>query len=91
MRVSGAATLLTAACLCAGAAFAGDTESRSEPEIPNWADTVYLQGGIAGHWSDSEDYDGTPLLGGIEISRQDRHRFGIALFNNSYNQFSQYY
>lgn len=74
--------------------FADETAEPAEAAgsgFTHWVDTVYLQGGLGTHWSSSEDYEGTPWLGGIEVSREDRHRFGIALFNNSYDQFSQYY
>ena len=65
--------------------------SESEDGAANWFDSVYLQAGYGIHWTDSDDHDGLPLLGGIEATFNDRHRVGISLFNNSFGQFSQYY
>ena len=60
-------------------------------DLFGWFDSVYLQAGYTVHFSDSDDYAGTPALGGIEAYHDDRHMLGLALFNNSFNQFSQYF
>ena len=65
--------------------------SKNESGLANWFDSVYLYAGYGLHWTDSDDRDGWPLRGGIEAAHNDRHRFGISLFNNSFGQFSQYY
>ena len=65
--------------------------SKNESGFANWFDSVYLYAGYGLHWTSSDDRDGWPLLGGIEAAHDDRHRFGISLFNNSFGQFSQYY
>jgi len=70
---------------------AAETAEPAASEAAAWPDAMYLQGGIGMHWSDSEEYEGTPWLAGIEVARENRHLFGIALFNNSFDQFSQYY
>lgn len=81
--------------LLLGASPAGRAEEHAggnaPPWIPGWFDSVYVQAGVSTHWDDDEDYTGTPYLGGLEAVHDDRHLFGISLFNNSYSQFCQYY
>jgi len=60
-------------------------------DVLGWFDSVYVQAGYSVHWSDSDDYKGTPILGGIEAYHDDRHLIGVSLFNNSFDQFSQYF
>lgn len=60
-------------------------------EVLGWLDTVYIQAGYGAHWSSGDDYKGVPILGGIEASHDNRHLVGISLFNNSFDQFSQYF
>ncbi len=57
----------------------------------DWFDSGYLQLGIGTHWEDDDEYEGIPVLGGLEAAHDDRHLFGVSLFNNSYGQFCQYY
>jgi hypothetical protein len=60
-------------------------------ELPDWIDSVYLHGGYGMHWKDSDDYQGDPWLGGLELAQDEGHRVGISLFNNSFGQFCQYF
>jgi len=60
-------------------------------KVLGWFDSVYVQAGYSVHWGDSDDYKGTPILGGIEAYHDDRHLIGVSLFNNSFDQFSQYF
>jgi hypothetical protein len=69
----------------------GEDGEDSDSNSDYWFDSVYMSGGYGIHWTDSEDYNGTQWLVGLDASRNDRHRIGIALFNNSFGQFSQYY
>ncbi len=50
----------------------------------------YLQGGFYIHYSDDEDYEGPPLFAGVEYVQSDKWRYGFAMFQNSFGQFSQY-
>ncbi|MCG6965019.1 MAG: hypothetical protein LJE59_00740 [Chromatiaceae bacterium] len=77
--------------LISSIATADDAVPDNASSLTDWFDSVYIQVGYGTHWNDSDDYTGTPLLGGIEAAHNDRHRIGIALFNNSFGQFSQYY
>jgi hypothetical protein len=72
-------------------AAAQEPASTEESGLLEWFDSLYLQGGYAIHWNDGEDHKGVPILGGFEATHKDTHRVGIALFNNSFGQFSQYY
>jgi len=60
-------------------------------QIFGWVDSVYIQAGYGVHWDDDDDYEGLPILGGIELNHDDRHLIGVSLFNNSFDQFSQYF
>ncbi|MCU7939152.1 MAG: hypothetical protein KZQ64_06425 [gamma proteobacterium symbiont of Bathyaustriella thionipta] len=42
------------------------------------------------HFTDSEDYKGTPYFFSAEVHRKDQWLYGLGLFNNSFDQFSQY-
>ena len=53
-------------------------------------DDLYLSGGAYTHYSDSENYRGAPVLVSLEVYKPNDHFYGLALFNNSYSQFSQY-
>lgn len=50
----------------------------------------YLQGGVYIHYTDDEDYEGPPLFAGVEYVESDKWRYGFAMFQNSFGQFSQY-
>lgn len=86
-------THLIALLLAAWSTFvtADDNSATEREAFSGWFDSAYLQAGYALHWSDGEDRDGVPWLVGIELTNNDRHRVGISLFNNSFNQFSQYF
>lgn len=53
-------------------------------------DGLYLWGATYTHFSDSDDYKGANILVGLEVEKPNHHLYGLALFNNSYSQFSQY-
>lgn len=50
----------------------------------------YLQGGGYVHYEDSDDYEGPPLVLGLEHHWPSDWLAGLTLFNNSFGQFSQY-
>ena len=60
-------------------------------DITDAIDSVYVHAGTYAHFTNSEDYDGTPWFGGVELTSRGRHLFGISVFNNSFDQFSQYF
>ena len=62
-----------------------------DSKVLGWFDSVYVQAGYGVHWGDSDDFKGAPILGGIEADHDDRHLIGVSLFNNSFDQFSQYF
>ena len=53
-------------------------------------DGVYLQIGRYIHFSDREEHDGPPVLVAANRLRPRGYYYGLALFNNSFNQFSQF-
>ncbi len=54
------------------------------------AKKVYVQGGGYTHFSSSEDYKGTPWFTSAEVRYPNNWLAGLGLFNNSFDQFSQY-
>jgi len=52
--------------------------------------TLYVHGGAYTHFHDDDDYEGNPLFLGAELIRSDQWLYGLGLFNNSFDQFSQY-
>lgn len=76
-------------CLVASAT--ADSEESAARPLTGWFDSVRIQAGIGTHWSNDDDYTSLPVLGGLEAVRDERHHVGISLFNNSFDQFSQYY
>ncbi len=63
-----------------------------EAEEAHWYnyDDLYLQGGTYFHYTDDDDHSGNDLLVSIEAVRSDNWFYGLALFDNSFDQFSQY-
>ncbi len=53
-------------------------------------DHLYLQGGTYIHYSPSKDHDGPNLFGALEAQKSNDWLYGLALFDNSFGQFSQY-
>jgi len=53
-------------------------------------DKLHLQLGAYTHYSHSDDHEGPPYLGNIELNKTNNWLFGLSLFNNSFGQFSQY-
>lgn len=51
---------------------------------------LYLQAGTFIHFSSSDDHDGSSLLVGLEAVKSNDWLYGLALFDNSFGQFSQY-
>lgn len=58
----------------------------------NWYDYdhIYIQGGTYTHYSSSPDHDGPNLLASLEFVKANNWLTGLALFDNSFGQFSQY-
>jgi len=53
-------------------------------------DHLYFQGGTYIHFDPDEDHSGTRLFFSLEAIKSNDWFYGLALFNNSFNQFSQY-
>ncbi len=53
-------------------------------------DHLYLQGGTYIHFSSSKDHSGSNLMVGLEAMKSNNWLYGLALFDNSFGQFSQY-
>ena len=53
-------------------------------------DRLYLQAGTYVHFDPDEEHDGNRLFASLEAIRSDDWLLGLALFNNSFDQFSQY-
>ncbi len=53
-------------------------------------DRLYLQAGSYIHYDPDEEHAGNRLFVSLEAIRSDDWLFGLALFNNSFDQFSQY-
>jgi len=53
-------------------------------------DHLFLYGGTYVHFESSDDHAGSNILVGLEAVRSDNWLYGLALFDNSFNQFSQY-
>jgi len=76
---------------CAAADEKASVREAGGSKVLGWFDSVYMQVGMGTHWGDSDDYQSTPVLVGVEGSHDDRHLVGVSLFNNSFDQFSQYF
>ena len=63
--------------------------SQAEEHWYNY-DHLYLQGGTYIHYDPDDDHAGPRLFLGLEAVRSDNWLYGLALFSNSFNQFSQY-
>ncbi len=53
-------------------------------------DHLFLYGGTYVHFESSDDHAGSNILVALEAVRSDNWLYGLALFDNSFNQFSQY-
>tara|TARA_R110001583_G_scaffold177418_2_gene332588 strand:+ start:90630 stop:91106 length:477 start_codon:yes stop_codon:yes gene_type:complete len=58
----------------------------------NWLDYdhLYLQGGTYTHYTSSDNHDGPDVLISLEAIKNNDWSYGLALFDNSFGQFSQY-
>lgn len=58
----------------------------------NWYnfDHLYFQAGTFIHYNPDDDHAGNRLFVSLEAVRSDDWLYGLALFNNSFDQFSQY-
>ena len=63
--------------------------SQAEEHWYNY-DHLYLQGGTYIHYDPDDDHAGSRLFLSLEAVRSDNWLYGLALFSNSFNQFSQY-
>jgi hypothetical protein len=53
-------------------------------------DHLYIQAGTYVHFHQDEEHSGSRIFASLEAIRSDDWLYGLALFNNSFNQFSQY-
>ncbi|SFJ90349.1 hypothetical protein [Methylophaga sulfidovorans] len=67
------------------AGFADETKHED-----SYFDHYYLQGGTYMHYTDSDDYTGTKIFTSLEGVKSNDWLYGLALFDNSFGQFSQY-
>lgn len=63
-------------------------EQIAEPE--HFFDHYYFQAGTYKHYRDSNDYAGSDIFVSLEGVKSDDWLYGLALFDNSFGQFSQY-
>ncbi len=63
--------------------------SQAEEHWYNY-DHLYLQGGTYTHYTASDDYKGSKILISLEAIKDNDWLYGLALFDNSFGQFSQY-
>lgn len=63
-----------------------DPVAEPSPQIEDY----YLQAGTYTHYSSSDEHDGPNILVSLEARRSDDWLYGLALFDNSFGQFSQY-
>jgi hypothetical protein len=83
-RSIGAASAFVALLLLSKADAIAQT-SEGDPAV-DW----YIQAGSYMHYSDHRDYAGKPWFVGLERQRAGGTTAGLAVFNNSFDQFSQY-
>jgi hypothetical protein len=83
--------LVLALLVCLPPLAAAATNESADGSVTGWVDTVRIQAGVGTHWNDDDEYTTVPVLGGVEAVHDDRHHVGISLFNNSFDQFAQYY
>ncbi len=67
-------------------------EQAQKQEEKHWYnyDHLYLQGGTYMHYRSGGDKTGTRIFAALEAVKSNNYLYGLALFNNSFNQFSQY-
>jgi len=53
-------------------------------------DHLVLNAGAYTHFGDDPEYDGKPILVSLEAHKSNDWLYGLALFDNSFGQFSQY-
>ena len=63
-----------------------------QAEEEHWYDYdhLYLQGGSYVHFESSDDHAGNNIFVSLEAVKANDWLYGLALFDNSFNQFSQY-
>jgi len=73
-------------CLVLLAPFATQAEEK------HWYnyDHLYLQGGTYVHFESSDDHTGSNIFVALEARKANDWLYGLALFDNSFGQFSQY-
>ncbi len=64
----------------------------AESQEEHWYnfDHLYFQAGTYVHFSSSDEHAGSNVFVSLEAVRSDDWLYGLALFDNSFNQFSQY-
>jgi len=81
--------LLMTALLITGLQVQADELGTSETMLTS-KNKLYVELGSYVHYSSSDDHAGTPIFTSIRVQRPDNWQYGLALFNNSFGQFSQY-
>lgn len=74
--------LLLAVVTYSGASNAGE----NKPYFEHY----YAQAGTYTHFQSSDEHDGPNILASVEGIKSDNWLYGLALFDNSFGQFSQY-
>jgi len=77
--------LLSPLALCA-------EEQPQKQEEQHWYnyDHLYFQSGTYVHYRPSNDRKGVRIFTALEAVKANNYLYGLSLFNNSFNQFSQY-
>ncbi|MEM9529455.1 MAG: hypothetical protein AAGA23_00915 [Pseudomonadota bacterium] len=76
---------LIAAALVAGILVSA--QGLAEEKDGHW---LYAQIGAYEHYSDDEDFRGTPVMVSFEVHNARNRFYGLSLFDNSFGQFSQF-
>ena len=63
--------------------------SQAEEHWYNY-DHLYFQVGTYIHYDPSDDHSGTRIVASLEAVKSNGWLYGLSLFNNSFDQFSQY-
>ena len=84
--------LLFTALLCGFAVSVAAQEEKTEKKEEKWYqyDHLNLQFGTYVHYQSSDDHAGNNLFGALEAQKSNKWLYGLALFDNSFGQFSQY-
>ncbi len=82
--------LVLAGMFCTLATTAVAQEENRKEEKWYQYDHLYFQFGTYFHYHHSDDHAGNNLFGSLEAQKSNHWLYGLALFDNSFGQFSQY-